>query len=169
MYLQSALPPTRAGIYQIASIDYLPYDKVITARQKEILKTLKTVRMAKDSKYSTSVSTFHSIVTWRFQCSDYTVKKRKHRDKPFFGTMACFGRCWAIHKASSGWHLSSRATIAHFRSPLATGRLAISLFQGGQSTVVAPDSIIAASTRIQTVPSSQRRNKSSLSTAECLV
>jgi hypothetical protein len=63
VYLQAPFPPTHIGIYQIATIDYLQYSRVITNRQLEIINTMKRVRAGPLRKSSISASTSPSSAT----------------------------------------------------------------------------------------------------------
>lgn len=60
VYLQPPFPPSYFGIYQIATIAYLEYSRVVTNRQREIINTMKTVPNSKLRKFLISVSTFLS-------------------------------------------------------------------------------------------------------------
>jgi len=44
VYLQAAFPPHHAGVYQIASINFVEYNKIVSNREREIFNTMKTVR-----------------------------------------------------------------------------------------------------------------------------
>lgn len=65
VYLQAPFPPSHVGIYQIASIDYLQYSRVITNREVEIINTMKRVRGGRLRKSSISASTSRSSATSR--------------------------------------------------------------------------------------------------------
>lgn len=45
VYLQPPFPPTHIGVYQIATINYLQYSRVVTNRALEIINTMKTVTL----------------------------------------------------------------------------------------------------------------------------
>ena len=46
VYLQPPFPPTHIGVYQIATIDYLQYSRVVTNRALKIINALKTVTLS---------------------------------------------------------------------------------------------------------------------------
>jgi hypothetical protein len=63
VYLQSPLPPDQTSLYQIASIGFMEYARVVSNRQRDIFDTLRTVFPLPLRRYSTSASTSPSVVT----------------------------------------------------------------------------------------------------------
>jgi hypothetical protein len=87
VYLQAPFPPNHIGIYQIATIDYLQYSRVITNREVEMINTMKTVFPSLYRKSSISASTFPSNVTLHFLSRNTKAALRSSQERPIFGTI----------------------------------------------------------------------------------
>ena len=87
VYLQSPFPPNNIGIYQISTIDYLPYSRVVTNRELEIIDTMKTVLWDLFSKFLNSVSIFHLTVISHFLFKNTKVGQMLSLGKLTFGTI----------------------------------------------------------------------------------
>ena len=87
VYLQSPFPPNNIGIYQIATIDYLPYSRVVTNRQLEIINTMKTVLLNPFSKFLSSVSIFPLNAISHFLSRNTKVVQMLSLVKLIFGTI----------------------------------------------------------------------------------